>query len=214
MTGPPVRCRENLRSEAFSRLGRMPRPPAPLLVLALLAAATVLASCGGEDAQLLPGSTAREITANLDAVQQLADEGDCVGAESAALQVSEQIDALGGVDRRLKGALREGAERLNEVVAECEEEPEEAVDPAVVSPQEDEGEEEGPRRDRGDEGENGDDEGENGDPGDKGRPTTPQAPPARPPSTPDPEAEGEAPENGAEDPSGGIAPGSPAGEGE
>jgi len=108
--------------EPFSRLGRMPRRRASLLALALVAAATVLGSCGEEDAELLPGGTAREITANLDAVEQLADEGDCPGAEGAALQVSEQIAALQGVDPRLKRALEQGAARLNEVVAGCVEE--------------------------------------------------------------------------------------------
>ena len=87
---PPLRrpvtrkCRRNLRSEPFSRLAAMAR-----------LASTPIArprprrrsrrrrssACGGEDAKLLPGDTAREITANLDTVKQLADEGDCVGAE-------------------------------------------------------------------------------------------------------------------------------------
>jgi hypothetical protein len=96
-------------------------------------AVAALSACGGEDAKLLPGETAREITANLDSVKQLTDEGDCVGAESAAAQVGEQIEALSGVDRKLKEALDKGAERLNEVVDECEqaEEPE-AVAPAEI----------------------------------------------------------------------------------
>jgi hypothetical protein len=106
----------------------MPRALASLLVLALAGAMTFIASgCGEEDAQLLPGEMAREITANLDTVQQLSDEGDCVGAESAALQVSEQVDSLGNVDSKLQQALREGAARLNEVVAGCEEELEETL---------------------------------------------------------------------------------------
>ena len=117
--------------------------------MALLARTTIVASlsalavaalsaCGGEDAKLLPGDTAREITANLDSVKQLTDEGDCVGAESAAAQVGEQIEALGGVDRKLKEALDKGAERLNEVVDECEEAEEpESVAPAEI-PSEDE----------------------------------------------------------------------------
>ena len=117
------KCRENLLTRPFSRLGRVPRAVASLLALALAGGATIgLSACGEEDAQLLPGGTAREITANLDTVQQLADEGDCIGAESAALQVSEQVEALGDVDPKLKQALREGATRLNEVVADCEEE--------------------------------------------------------------------------------------------
>jgi len=108
-------------------------------IAAALAAIVVggLSACGGEDAKLLPGHTAREITANLESVKQLTDEGDCVGAESAAEQVSEQIEALGGVDRKLKEALSEGAERLNEVVEECEEAEEpETVAPAEVEPSE------------------------------------------------------------------------------
>ena len=56
------------------------------------------------------GHTASEITSNLDEVEQLVDEGDCVGAEDAARQVSDQVDALGGVDKKLKQALREGAD--------------------------------------------------------------------------------------------------------
>jgi polyribonucleotide nucleotidyltransferase len=125
----------NLIPNPFSRLAEMARP-ARTAVIAALGAVSVaaLSACGGEDAKLLPGHTAREITANLEAVQQLSDEGDCVGAEGAATQVSEQIEALGGVDRKLKEALANGAERLNEVVAECEEaeEPETAAPPEVT----------------------------------------------------------------------------------
>jgi septal ring factor EnvC (AmiA/AmiB activator) len=117
----------------------MPRLPASLLALGLGAAAAVaLVACGGEDAKLLPGETAREITANLETVKQLAGEGDCIGAESAAQQVSEQIEALTGVDRKLKQALQGGAERLNEVVASCEESSIEAIAPAEELPESEE----------------------------------------------------------------------------
>lgn len=99
----------------------MPRSAAPLLALVLgVAAALALAACGGGEAKLLPGETARQITANLDTVKRLAAEGDCAGASSAARQVGEQVEALGGVDAKLKQALREGAARLNQVVAGCE----------------------------------------------------------------------------------------------
>lgn len=108
----------------------MSRPAASLLVVALCGALLVTSvGCGEEDAELLPGGTAREITANLETVQQLADEGDCTGAESAALQVGEQIESLQGVDARLKRALAQGTERLEEVVARCEEDLE-ATEPA------------------------------------------------------------------------------------
>jgi hypothetical protein len=96
-----------------------------LLAIGLAAlGVVVLAACGSEDAKLLPGETAREITANLDTVQQLSNEGDCLGAESAAQQVGEQIEALRGVDQKLKQALEAGASRLEEVIDECDEEAE------------------------------------------------------------------------------------------
>lgn len=107
---------------------------ASLLALALgAAAALALVSCGsGSDADLLPGDTAREITANLNMVGQLADSGDCAGAQDAARQVSDQIEALGGIDKRLKQTLLDGAARLNVVVASCVEETTEAISPATI----------------------------------------------------------------------------------
>jgi hypothetical protein len=114
----------------FSRLGRMPRSPrAPLLLALTGAAALVPLGCGGEDAKLLPGETAREITANLDTVQRLSGEGDCLGAESAAQQVDEQIEALREVDPKLRRALEDGARRLEEVISECDEEAETLAPP-------------------------------------------------------------------------------------
>ncbi len=102
----------------------MGRVSTSLLALGLgVLAALVLASCGStSSAKLLPGKTAAEITHNLDEVKQLARSGECVGAQDAAQQVSDQIDALGGVDKNLKQALREGAARLNNVVSGCSEE--------------------------------------------------------------------------------------------
>ena len=62
----------------------MGRLSASLLVLLLGAAATVaLASCGGGNSGLLPGTTASEINANLDKVQELVAKGECAGAEEA-----------------------------------------------------------------------------------------------------------------------------------
>jgi outer membrane biosynthesis protein TonB len=116
----------------------MARLSAALIALALGAVAALgLAACGsGGDAKLLPGDTASEITSNLDQVEQLASEGDCGGAAGAAESVSAQVEALGGVDAKLKEALSEGAARLNEVVAGCEEatteEEEPAIEPAEV----------------------------------------------------------------------------------
>jgi outer membrane biosynthesis protein TonB len=105
----------------------MGRLSASLLALALAAAlATGVSACGGGSSDLLPGTTASEINSNLDEVQQLVSEGDCVGAADAASTVSAQVEELGGVDAKLKQALSEGANRLNEVVAGCEEVPNEA----------------------------------------------------------------------------------------
>jgi hypothetical protein len=111
------------------------------LVTALTLPALALASCGGEDAKLLPGETAQEITANLDKVRELSDEGDCVGAEGAAREIGEQIGALRGVDQKLQRALEEGAARLNEVIAECEEAEVETTPTTTPEPSEEEAEE-------------------------------------------------------------------------
>jgi hypothetical protein len=101
-----------------------------LAVCLCTAMAASLASCGGgEDAKLLPGTTAREITENLELVKQYAEEGECVGAADAAGEVSTQVEALGGVDPKLKETLQRGAVRLNEVVASCEESSTETVEP-------------------------------------------------------------------------------------
>lgn len=208
-------CRQNPVPGPLSRLGRVPRPAASLLALALCCAAASLVACGEEDAQLLPGATAREITANLDAVEQLADEGDCAGAESAAQQVSEQVEALTGVDPRLKQALEEGAARLNEVVVECEEVTTEAIDPATIPP---EAESEEDQRPRDEDGEDGEDEEEEESSGGKADAEEAQVPPPLPPQAEGeakgrPPAEGELPEESDEggegSPSGGVSPGSP-----
>jgi outer membrane biosynthesis protein TonB len=125
----------------------MGRLSALLIALALGAAAALgLVACGGgSDAALLPGSTASEINANLDQVEQLANEGDCIGASDSAQAVSSQVEALDGVDAKLKQALREGAARLNEVVASCEEETtEEETVPSITPAEEPEEEEKKP----------------------------------------------------------------------
>jgi len=194
----------------------MPRLLVSLLALGLGASmALALVSCGGENAQLLPGETAREITANLDTVQQLSDEGDCIGAESAAQQVSEQIEALEGVDRKLKRALEEGAARLNEVIVGCEEATTEAVSPAVVPAETEDSEEKPPKEKEKEKEKEANPEEE------QSSPETPATPPPLPP-----QANGEgkglekgngppAEEEGSEEtPSGGVSPGSAVGEGE
>lgn len=121
----------------------MPRLRVLTAIAALcLAAATALAGCGGDDVELLPGATAREINTNLDRVERSAAEGDCAGAAAAANEVSAQVAAL-DVDAKLKRALEQGTERLREVVAECEEEASEeteAFEEEELEPSEEEAE--------------------------------------------------------------------------
>jgi hypothetical protein len=88
----------------------------------VVAAALVLSACGGSSSELLPGKTAEQINTNLDQVRAFVAEGDCAGAEDAVNQVSEEVDTLGGVDKKLKAALREGTTRLGQVVSSCGEE--------------------------------------------------------------------------------------------
>jgi hypothetical protein len=121
-----------MRLEPFSRLATVRQLALSALSLALgIAAALALVSCGGSDANLLPGNTAAEITENLDRVQSYAEEGECIGAEDAVAEVSEQVEALEDVDPKLEEALRRGVARLGEVVAECEETSTETVAPAT-----------------------------------------------------------------------------------
>lgn len=131
-----LNCRENPPQEPFSRLATVRQLAAFALALALGAAAAVaLVSCGGgEDAKLLPGTTAQEISENLDSVKQFVSEEECVGAENAAQEVSAQVEDLGGVDPKLKQALQRGSEKLSEVVETCQETETEAVAPADEAP--------------------------------------------------------------------------------
>jgi hypothetical protein len=180
-----------------------------------IAAALGLLACGESGDELLPGSTAEEINSNLDQVQRLADEGDCLGADEAAEQVSLQVEGLDGVDAKLKRALTEGTNRLREVVAGCEEEsveePEEVFEPEeeeTVEPEESSKEEE--KQEKEEEKSEREAEKEAEEPGD---------------STLPPQAEGEAKghekdesetpseQGGTEPPPGGLSPSTPAGEG-
>jgi hypothetical protein len=100
----------------------MSRAATSALSVALgLAVAIALASCGGGDAKLLPGTTAKEITENLESIRVLAAEGECVDAEDAAQEVSTQVEELQGIDPKLKEELQKGATTLNEVVLTCTE---------------------------------------------------------------------------------------------
>lgn len=145
-----LKCREITLQRSLSRLATVRQLALSTLALMLGAAVAVsLASCGGgEDAKLLPGNTAEEITENLDRVQQYAEEGECVSAEDAAAEVAAQVEALRGVDAKLEEALRRGAARLGEVVAGCQEEETEAISPADEAPSTEESEEISPEQEK------------------------------------------------------------------
>jgi hypothetical protein len=181
---------------------------ARLLALALAATLTVgLAACGEEGDDLLPGETASEINSNLDAVEELVAEGDCIGAEDAAAAVTGQVENLSGIDAKLKRALSEGAARLNEVIAECDEatseDTVEAIEPAEEPEEEEKEKLEKPAKEKPEkeEPEESEEEGEG--------PTLP------------PQSNGKGEEKGGgneppvepEAPSGGVGPGAAVGEG-
>lgn len=183
------------------------------IVLGALLALGLVACGSGERADLLPGSTASEITSNLDQVKELATAGDCVGAEDSARAVSTQIEELGGVDKKLKQALREGATRLNEVVADCEEAPEEVEEetaPAIEEAEEPEAEEKKPKPEKSDKSEQpkkdeaAEDEGE--------ETTEPTLPPQAEGKAKGHEKQEEAPpvETGGGTSAGGVGPATPA----
>jgi hypothetical protein len=98
----------------------MGRVRAASLVLAALAVGLLLAACGGGSSdELLPGTTADQITSNLDQVRASVEEEDCERAEDAVATVSTEIDGLEKVNGELKKALRQGALKLSEVVSSC-----------------------------------------------------------------------------------------------
>jgi hypothetical protein len=108
----------------------MGRLRAASLLLAALAAGLLLAACGSSgNGELLPGTTADQITSNLAQVRETFNEGNCEAAEEAVAQVSTEVDELQKVDTKLKAALSQGAVKLSELVSTCsqgEEEDEEA----------------------------------------------------------------------------------------
>ena len=213
-----LNCREDPPQKPLSRLATVRQPAAFALALALgVVAAIALASCGsGEDAKLLPGNTAQEISENLDSVRQFVGEGECVGAENAAQEVSTQVEGLNGVDEKLKQALQRGAEKLDEVVAGCEEVETEAVAPADEAPSTEEEDELPPGLEKKAEKEQEKEEKALEKEAEKQEkeeekaapPVTPTTPTEPTPAEPTPS------EGGGTGASGGVGPGAPVGEGE
>jgi hypothetical protein len=204
-----TKCRQNKRRGVFSRLATVrQRAPFTLPLLLGLVAAIGLASCGGgEDAKLLPGATAQEITENLDRVKQLASEGECVGAADAAQEVGAQVEGLSGVDAKLKQALHQGTERLDEVVATCDETITETVAPATeaTTTEEEEKVPPGHEKHKMPPGQEKKEEKEEAPKETAPPPATPTPPSETPPATTPPDEE-----SGGTGAPGGVGPGSPA----
>jgi chemotaxis protein histidine kinase CheA len=206
------KCRENRPQGRFSRLATVRQLAVSVLAVTLgTAAAFGLVSCGGEDdAKLLPGGTATEITENLDRVKQYAEEEECVGAEDAVSEVNTQVSALADVDPKLKEALERGAARLSEVIATCdEEEASETVAPANEAPPTEETEKVPPGQEKKEEKEREKEEKEiekEEKKAEKQEPPTTETTPEEPPSSPtQPPSEG-----GGTGAPGGVSPATPA----
>lgn len=196
------KCRLNRPSKPFSRLASVPLLKLPVLALSLAALlALVLAACGGGSG-LLSGTTASEIESNLDRVPQLVSDSECAAADQAVAEVSEQVRALEGVDSRLKEALSEGVEHLEGLVANCEEV--EAGEESEAVEESEEGEEEETQQ-KPEKTEK--EEASEREPQEKEPTTTPEEGEQTTPEKEETEATEES------ESSGGIGPGSPAGEG-
>jgi hypothetical protein len=113
-----VQGKYRFRSVLYPRkIGRL---RAASLFLAALAVGLLLSACGGGgNGELLPGTTADQITSNLDQVRESYESGDCEKAEEAVAQVSTEVDDLHQVDAKLKKALKNGALKLSQVVSPC-----------------------------------------------------------------------------------------------
>ena len=194
----------------------MGRLSALFIVFALGAVSAVaLVSCGGgDDAELLPGTTAEQIESNLTRVEELTDEGDCVGAEEAVAEVSAEVEELRGVNGKLKAALEDGTERLSVVVGRCEEEATEEETEPTPEPDveaEEVEDEKKPKKEKPDKDEEPSEATEEPDETDEGPELPPQsngkgeekgggetAPPAEPPAEETPPSGGVGPNVGVE----------------
>jgi membrane protein involved in colicin uptake len=113
-----VQGKYRFRSVLYPR--KIGRVRAAALILAALAVGLLLSACGGGgNGELLPGTTADQITSNLDQVRESYESGDCERAQDAVAQVSTEVDDLNNVDVKLKKALHQGALKLSQVVSTC-----------------------------------------------------------------------------------------------
>jgi uncharacterized membrane protein YgcG len=92
------------------------------VMLLALAAAALLAGCGGED-PTIPADRGEQLLTRLDEVEGAVAEGNCEGAQESADLFATQVDDLPDqVDDEVKRLLVAGGERLQELAVEqCEE---------------------------------------------------------------------------------------------
>jgi hypothetical protein len=103
-----------MRRARARRLAAVSRRPASWLALA--AAVAALSACGSDDEGTIPPDNADALRAELEQVEQAQAEGLCENAQAAAIRFRTAVDQLGAdVDREVKGALQQGADRLVEL---------------------------------------------------------------------------------------------------
>jgi hypothetical protein len=92
------------------------------LSLLAIAAATLLAGCGGDD-PTIPAAQGEDLMKRLDEVEGAVAEGKCDGAQASADLFVQQVGLLpASVDDEVKQGLMEGGERLQQLATEqCEE---------------------------------------------------------------------------------------------
>ena len=110
-----LNCRENPHQRAFSRLAAMRQLAAFALALALGAAAPSRSppAAAARTPSCCPATTAQEITENLDTRQAARRRRRMRRRrQTRRSEVGDQVEALEGVDPKLKQALQRGAARL------------------------------------------------------------------------------------------------------
>jgi hypothetical protein len=98
--------------------------PGGRVLLPALAAAALLAGCGGDEGTI-PQADSDQLVTRLTEIEEAIPRGDCDGAQdSADLFVEQVADLPGDVDAEVKRLLTAGGARLQELASEqCEEPP-------------------------------------------------------------------------------------------
>ena len=92
-------------------MGRFPHLLA--LLCALVLAALAASGCGGDRSNLIPSQRAQELTAQLDALQQQIDAGQCDGIAARVRVFHDDATTLpNAVDKRLRRRINDGVTSL------------------------------------------------------------------------------------------------------